>query len=112
MQPRDPDPEVDPRYRCCLHVQVVESTMDERYFGLTALAASVGFCVVLFIDAPVAARILMWLGWMAFYVVVLRLTGLPAWKDRPERKSTAVRLLVVGSILIVGVAMVVRITLG
>jgi hypothetical protein len=20
MQPRDPDPEVDPRYRCCLHV--------------------------------------------------------------------------------------------
>jgi hypothetical protein len=22
MQPRDPDPEVDPRYRCCLHVRV------------------------------------------------------------------------------------------
>jgi shikimate kinase len=24
MQPRDPDPEVDPRYRCCLHVRVVQ----------------------------------------------------------------------------------------
>ena len=24
MQPRDPDPEVDPRYRCCLHVAVAE----------------------------------------------------------------------------------------
>jgi hypothetical protein len=86
--------------------------MDERYVGLTALAASVGFCVVLFIDAPVVARLLMWLGWMAFYVVEIGLTGLAAWKDRPERKRTAARVLMVESILIAGVAAVVRIALG
>ena len=33
MQPRDPDPEVDPRYRCCLHVRVAAAKRTKRDRG-------------------------------------------------------------------------------
>ena len=34
MQPRDPDPEVDPRYRCCLHVRVTPSDFIPQDFAV------------------------------------------------------------------------------
>jgi hypothetical protein len=88
------------------------SVTDERNVGLGALAAAIGFAVVLFVDAPVLLKVAIWLGWAAFCVIVFRLVGLPEWKDEPGKKRLAARLLVIEAIVIAAVAAGVRIAIG
>ena len=51
MQPRDPDPEVDPRYRCCLHVQVATHAAP-GYRVWAALRVGDAVCVALVVIEP------------------------------------------------------------
>lgn len=82
--------------------------LDARHLGLGALAAAVGYAVVLFIGATLPVRLFVWLSWMLL-VGVVGYRAMPAWREAPARKAVAARTLVAESAVVVVLATVIRI---
>lgn len=82
--------------------------LDPRHLGLGALVAAVGYAVVLFIDATLPVRLVVWLSWMLL-VGVSGYLAMPPWREAPSRKAVAARILVAESAVVVVLATVIRI---
>lgn len=82
--------------------------LDARHLGLGVLAAAVGYAVVLFIDATLLVRLLVWLSWMIL-VSAAGYLAMPPWKEGSARKAVAVRVLVAEAVVVVVLATAIRI---
>lgn len=94
--------------RCNPAIWHMTEALDARHFGLGALAAAVGYAVVLFIDATLLARVLVWLSWMLL-VSAVGYFALPPWREVPVRKALAGRILVAEAAAVVVLATAIRI---
>lgn len=87
---------------------LMTEALDARHFGLGALAAAVGYAVVLFIDATLLACLLVWLSWMLLVSAVCYF-AMPPWREVPARKALAGRILVAEASAVVVLATAIRI---